>query len=1109
VRHVNFTPKQLEAVDVENDRGDTCIVAVPGSGKTTVLVEFYRRLVIEKSVPPRHILAITFTEKAARNMKDKLAESFRELPERRRQLEQAHVSTIHGFCTRLLRENSVTAGLDPEFQVLDARRSKILQKQAASDALDRMFANKSDAVRRLIQGLASPDLAKEIPEIYDAMRAADIAPAALRGFRMDAAAPLAKVRNAVNRLGKENTFGWRPAQISRLHEVLEAARRIADLPDSPVTAEHFLLIDDFPTSLKGIKQGSESHKLLMAVKEDLLPEAYRALVTAYYSGERETLIEAIECFDRLYTDRKRRLGVLDFADLQTFAVQLLESDAAIRQRVRDEFQYVLMDEFQDTNRLEAKLARLIRTPGRFFAVGDINQSIYGFRHAEPGVFRAYRDEVKASGQRLVELEENWRSRPEILSAAETISHRAQGIEPLPLVAKREFPVKMEPSVEVLAAIAPAQDAALEIEARWVARRILDFIGSLQLAERLESRLAQFGDIAVLLRNSEVVPAFTRAFDEAGVPYLLNQGKGFFETREVVDLTTLLHAIDNPRDEIGLATVLRSPFAGVSDEALLRLKSAGNLGSALRKLEHLGAAFSAEDLDKLRRFREQMSRWREARDVAGFDRLLMRAMDETGYGFDPGTRAAANIEKFLALAREASSRLTLTEFVDELDRMREADAREPDVPPEDAVNAVRIMTVHAAKGLEFPVVFLAALHKGINAGCGSLEFSPNLGLGANWMNPVTGETKRDWFLKAIADEVETREAHESSRLLYVAMTRAEEHLVLSYSSFGKQKEWAAAIEDALHLDLRTPQQRVELIEAPNGEKFPLRVFSTNALPAPLARPAQASAAATIPTLPRPEVCDQHDFTASVTAVARFADCPRRYYLRSYLGWPGDRPRSLRHVEEDDDAPDEIDATEFGLDVHALLAGQPVAEATPDALRLVEAFHASPLGRRAARASRIERESEFLMAVEDVVLRGQIDLWFEEGGELVLVDYKTDQVKPREITSRVKSYEPQLRLYALALERIAGKPPDSAFVYFLRPGIAVPVSLERSLIDGLEALVRDFREAQSALVFPLREGEHCGTCPYFRGLCPAGSGVRDVVHAAAVDGEDLAGDEAGVG
>jgi len=151
----------------------------------------------------------------------------------------------------------------------------------------------------------------------------------------------------------------------------------------------------------------------------------------------------------------------------------------------------------------------------------------------------------------------------------------------------------------------------------------------------------------------------------------------------------------------------------------------------------------------------------------------------------------------------------------------------------------------------------------------------------------------------------------------------------------------------------------------------------------------------------------------------------------------------------------------------------------------------------------------MAVEDIVLRGQIDLWFEEGGELVLADYKTDEVKALDTAERADFYAPQLRLYAMALERIAGRFPDKAYVYFLRPGEAVAIALERTLLDDPESLVRGFREAQSTLNFPLHEGEHCPRCPYFRGLCPAGSVVPDVVRAPAIDGEDLAGDEAGLG
>jgi ATP-dependent exoDNAse (exonuclease V) beta subunit len=893
-------------------------------------------------------------------------------------------------------------------------------------------------------------------------------------------------------------------QIGRLREVVESAARLAALPDGPVTSDHFRVICEFPTSLKGIKQGNAIHKRLKTIKDEIVPELYRTLITQYYSRERETLIDIFERFDQMYGERKQAIGVLDYADLEAFAVRLLGQNREVQARVRDQFQHVLMDEFQDTNGQQSNLLRLLRAPGAFFAVGDVNQSIYGFRHADPEVFRAYRDDVEREGNSPVELVENWRSRAGILCAVETILDHAQGIEPRRLIAAKEYPPKSEAAVEVIAAIAATADDAVDLEARWVARRILDFNGSLSL----ESGPAGFGDMAVLVRNTEVLPAFTRAFEQAGIPYLLNQGKGFFEAREVVDLMNLLRAVDNPRDEISLAAVLRSPFAGVSDEALLRLKMTGNLGSALRRIEHTDASFDEADRRKLRRLHEQMLRWREEREMLGFDRLLMHAMDETGYASEPGSRAAANIEKFLTLAREASSRITLAEFVDELQMMRDADARDVDPPPEDAVNAVRIMTVHAAKGLEFSVVFLAALHKGMQQGVGPLAFSPRIGLGAQWLNPATGDRKRDWFLKHIEDESKQRETDEGNRLFYVAMTRAEEHLVLSYSVFGKRKEWAFALEESLGLDLSAPAHRVQLVEAPNGEKFPLRVFASDKPPEFEDRTELRAAAAPVQIVARPPVDNQYDFAASVTSVALFAHCPRRYYLERYLGWRGNSPRKLQSAEEEDPG-DEIDASQFGLDVHALLAGQTVDRAPVEARRLVEAFHASELGQRAARASRSEREFEFVMAIENVVLRGQIDLWFEESGELVLVDYKTDDVKARETAARSEFYAPQLRLYALALERMVGRFPAKAFLYFLRPDITRPVTLERTLLDSPEDLVREFRDAQNTLDFPLREGEYCRQCAYFHGLCPAGSRVPDVIHPSAIHGEDLAGDETGLG
>ena len=173
----------------------------------------------------------------------------------------------------------------------------------------------------------------------------------------------------------------------------------------------------------------------------------------------------------------------------------------------------------------------------------------------------------------------------------------------------------------------------------------------------------------------------------------------------------------------------------------------------------------------------------------------------------------------------------------------------------------------------------------------------------------------------------------------------------------------------------------------------------------------------------------------------------------------------------------------MQVHTLLAGGAVELCDPEALKLTEQFHRSPLGRRAAAAATVEREFDFLMEFAGLVLRGQIDLWFEQGGRTVLVDYKTDRVSAAGAAARAARYVLQLRLYALALERTRGRAPDEAYVYFLRPNVAVPVDLRPSLFDSPEATVSEFREAQQHLHFPLREGEHCRRCPHFTRLCPA--------------------------
>jgi ATP-dependent exoDNAse (exonuclease V) beta subunit len=1056
VKPVNYTPAQLAAIDIAMRDRDACVVAGPGSGKTTVLVEYFRRLVAAGADPLR-ILAITFTEKAAGNMRTRLAEAFREDAALRARLERAWVSTVHGFCARLLRENAVFAGIDPEFAVADERESWRLQQDAITDTLSGMLAEHGGPMRALIRGLSSYEFEDAVLSAYDAMRGAGVRVEQLSAFRAPPGTTLDDIRDTLRALRREPLTTWNHMQRAQLEGALESAERMVSAGGARRALEE---IEAFDCNLNKCKKGNNAYNLLKRLREQI-DEAQYTLITEHYKAERETLLAVLRRFDRTYRERKRAAGVLDFADLEEFAVRLLEEHADTRERVRAQFDHILMDEFQDTNGQQARLMRLVRAPDRFYAVGDINQSIFGFRHAEPEGFAQYQEEVRERAGRLVELTDNFRSRAAVSSAVETISHGLPGIVARPLVPRRRFDHARAVCVEVVSA------PEIAAESRWVARRIVELA-----AEGFAMR-----DFAVLVRNTEVIPEFTAAFEEAGIPYVVNRGKGFYDTREVNDLVHLLRAIANPRDEISLAAVLRSPLAMASDEALLGLKAMGdNIGAQLMRLSaETAAAFDPADARKLLAFRDRLRDWRARREYVTFDRLLMEAMDRCGYRPEMGARGTANIEKFLAQAREAARRQSLDDFVDDLARVRASDPREPDAPVDDVADAVKVMTVHSAKGLEFPVVLVAALHKGVESSPPVVAFSRQCGLGARWRNPAKREDKDDLFQHALREEWKKREQEESNRLLYVAMTRAEEHLVLSFSG---RKQWAKSVAERLLLDLDTPGERVINCVAPDGEAWDLRVTVAGAAPE-LLKAAVESARPGAPEeqeLDAPVLADQQDSNATVTALAKFAVCPREYFLRHYLGFEG-RARKLA----DDDA--ELPASELGTQVHALLAGTPLAEPDSEAVRLAGVFKQSPLGRRATKASRVEREFDFLMSVEDLVVRGQVDLWFEEGGELTIVDYKTDEVTAAQAQQRAGDYALQLRLYAMAVERAAGRPVDRAWLHFLRPNVPVEIDLAPSLLDSPEQIVRDFQEAQSKGEFPLNEGDRCQRCAYYKDLCPA--------------------------
>jgi ATP-dependent exoDNAse (exonuclease V) beta subunit len=1069
-----FTEEQKIAVEYRNM--DACVVAGPGSGKTTVLVERYRRLIASHDFSPDQILAITFTEKAAANMKARLAKQFEGNEKLLRELDRAWVSTIHAFCARVLKENAISAAIDPRFAVLDAREAEDLQYECLNAALDEFTVRRTGEMLSLIEALQNPRLTDDLLSAWDALRSSGKSLCEVRGMRAPAE-PKSGAQLARELRGLAGSWPAKltPAQTTQRAELLEFAQRLEN-------ADHQSLAEWLPVEEHGRfnlgRVPMSERDGLKKFREDLV-----AIVDAKIAPCRELIFEILGRFEALYGQRKAEKRTLDFDDLERHTTAMLERNPVVRDRLRRQFRQVMLDEFQDINDQQAKLIRLIRSDNVFFGVGDINQSIYGFRHARPEIFRDYHSRILDEGKHAAELLQNFRSHDGILRSVETLLYGADGIEDRALVAK-ETPEDAAPAVELLRIIDGAEDEPGEREARWIAHRI---------ARLRELQGYKFRNFAVLCRGGDAMKPILAAFDAAGIPYVCGRRESVLSSREGRDLAALLYTIANPRDTVALATVLRSPLVGLSDEGLLRLRLAGgSLSSGLNGLAHnesAAAGFAPDDAEKLRDFTALLRRWRLESTVTPLDLLLSRALADCGFSWTPGTVSGDNIQAFLKLARTRGANRPLLEFLHELDSLEKAIDTESELADEDQGDQVQVMTAHAAKGLEFPVTMIAAMQKGVQRDSRSISFTPEHGLGIRWRSPVEKDGVKDSWQYANGERLKQREKEEGNRLLYVAMTRAEERLILSWSCRDNKNasNWANLTDKFFGLKDRAPapDPRIETVTAPNGSRWTASVLVTAEEP-PYTSARTSAAPAEMEIVDAPPAGERSESSAAVTSLALFAECPRKYYLARHAGWSGGGRRKLDFDGDDDDEsfePAELPASELGTEVHSVLAEKP-GEYEEEALRLARVFRESPLGAESAAAVRIEREWEFIVEMEGAFVRGSIDLWFEDAaGRITIVDYKTDEVTAAEARARAHIYRMQVALYAAAVQAALGARPVRACLHFLKPDHVEEVEAGPAAIEAARRLVRELRAAQNDLRFDLNEGGHCRSCPYFRELCPA--------------------------
>jgi ATP-dependent helicase/nuclease subunit A len=825
-----LTPEQSAAV--ERRDGPLFVHAGAGSGKTIVLVERFVRAVLDDGVPVDRLLAITFTEKAAAELRVRVRERLLEADAREaaRAVERAWVSTIHGFCARLLRAHALAAGVDPEFRVLDEHTAERLAARAFEGALEDFVGRPPDA--RRVELLA----AYEPGRLEEALRAAHAhlrsrgeprprLPLVERPTDGEVARAHARLRSAVHAargcLAADGARGD-----ARVAGALERLERCANACEAlaPRAA-----LDPFELRELAVRRGNVT--ALRGTELDEF-EAARSACLELCARRRavndvELISELLGAYGRRFAGLKAERSALDFDDLELLARDLLGRRPALRQRLRDRFVHVLVDELQDTNRLQSELLDLV-SDGNVFTVGDELQSIYGFRGADVGVFAERRAAARAAG-REARLTATFRAPRELADVLNAAFAPVVGDGFVPLEATRAAGAG-EPLVEVLAvdrdnrrweAAAPAGGepfgAAMSgvpawraAEARLLAARVDELVSAGEFAA---------GEVALLTSTWTDVDRYERALAERGLPTYVAGGGGLWSGREVADVRAYLAVVANPLDEDALVAALASPLVGASLDALALLgprarggpglwrtlvaavdlaedgdeagardageRDAGRSDPAARAVE-LRSVLPPGDLERLAAF---VSRLRAER--ADAPRLPLAALIErvvAGSGYDrhvlalpAGERRFANLRKLKRLAREheAGEGRDLRAFLDALDRRARAAVREGEAPLEgEGLGAVRIMTIHAAKGLEFPLVCVADLGRGERPGSRTLRVSDDGRVGLRLPCPAGGGALDALDATALADEAARAEQAEKSRLLWVAATRAERRLIVS-------------------------------------------------------------------------------------------------------------------------------------------------------------------------------------------------------------------------------------------------------------------------------------------------------------------------------------------
>jgi ATP-dependent helicase/nuclease subunit A len=896
-----WTKAQKKAI---TERGAVLVSAAAGSGKTAVLAERCAYFVCDAPDPcdVNRLLVVTFTKSAAAEMKSRIRQALLDRQQKRpndtrlkRQIalvEQAHVSTVHGFCARLLRQNFHFVGLDPAFETLDDDEAVLLRREVANDLFQRRYETDKDGrFQGLVDSYGKGDGGDSllIDEVIDAhallqsLANPDQWIARVRGELADAAAkPIdqSKLGNDFLKLVAQQlqAFGRQCADaISALVALGPVySGYVQQVKDLEAVAGHWqtvlnkhgldMLISEFTDFIAAIPQAPRvasdapnkalAQSLLASAKDAIKKGPLKELLAfnsaQWQAGMPQTLPSAemflslVEEFGEVYARAKRSERAVDFSDLERLTLKVLTEKPDLVRSLREQFVHVLVDEYQDINEIQDSILELVTRPqerANLFVVGDVKQSIFRFRLADPERFTK-RKELSESN--VIDLQENFRSREPLLRAINAIFERLM----TKAAAEIEYDEKhcLKPGRGFLASdflptfkggpiefhLLPAKPRGLdsddessndsqndfdldrvEYEAMLAARRIESLMGKDGSArmhvQKVDPATGQdalvpieYGDIVILLRSMKFKgDVFASVLRAHRIPVNNDGGGGFFSSVEVRDMLCLLQVLDNQNQDIPLAAILRSPLADFPqpDDCLarIRLQYPGDDENPIafhQAVQRYQAEQDDELARRLRSFLQQVSDWRDQANKRPVAELLWTIYEQSGYltycaGLADGQQRVANLIYLHERAAQFGTflRQDLHRFLRFLENIREErDLGRPSTAA-GGEQAVRIMTIHGAKGLEFPAVIVPDLGKmhNLSDARGAILLDRKRGLGMDVVDEQRMIRYPSLASTLVAESLLRQSLAEELRLLYVAMTRAREHLILMATCGDKSIE----------------------------------------------------------------------------------------------------------------------------------------------------------------------------------------------------------------------------------------------------------------------------------------------------------------------------------